>query len=230
MNTHHSPRPIEKLVEDNIVRWKLNPVHEKALRRLPVVAISRQCGSLGEQVARRLAEGLGMNLYGDELIGLIAETNHVSEGVVRTLDEKGVTFMDDMLAALNEKYSMMSNAYFDVLARAVAAIDRRGNAVILGRGAAYMIHGRGDLKIRFTAPVNIRIKNTMRELNLSEDEAKQRLITIDADRARFVNHYFRVDAEDVRHFDLVVNNESLDLEASVEIVKAALRNKMRGRK
>lgn len=223
MSTQHNPRSLEKIVEDRVRRWELVPAHEKATRRLPVVAISRQAGSLGEPVARRLAEELGMDLYADELIGLIAETTHVSERVVRTLDEKGVTFLEDMLNTLIGKYPLASDAYIDILAKTIATIDWHGNAVILGRGAAYMIHGRDDLRIRFMAPMELRIKNTMRDLGLSEDQAKRHLIEIDEERSRFVHHYFHLDYDDVRHFDLVVNNESVDLDTSVEIVKAALR-------
>lgn len=226
MSTQHSPRDLEHLVDERIKRWKRTPAHEKAMRRLPVVAISRQAGSLGGQVAHRLADELGMDLYGDELVGLIARTTHISERVVRTLDEKGVTFLDDMLGSLIVEHSLGSDAYFHVLAKIIATIDWHGNAVILGRGAAYMIHGRGDLRIRFTAPLRLRIENVMAELGLSEEGARRHLDDVEEDRARFVQHYFRVGPDEVRHFDLTVNNESVDLDCSLAIVKAALQSRM----
>ena len=70
----------------------------------------------------------------------------------------------------------------------------------------------------------------MNELGLSEDEARQHLINVGTDRTRFVHHYFRADYDDVSHFDLVVNNEFVDLDASVEIVKAALRSRIQSGK
>jgi cytidylate kinase len=227
VTTHHGPRALEELVEDRVKRWELVPAHEKEVRRLPVVAISRQAGSLGKQVAERLADELGIDLYADQLIGLIAGTTHVSERVVRTLDERGVTFFDDLMATLIGRYGLVSDAYFDVLAKIIATVDWHGNAVILGRGAAYMTHGPNDLRVRFIAPLEMRIETIVRELGLSEEDAKRHLSKIDADRSHFVHHYFRVDYDDIRHFDLVVNNESVDLEASVEIVRAALKSRMR---
>lgn len=227
MTTHHNVRTVEEIVEDRVKRWKRVPAREKETRRLPVVAISRQVGSLGKAVAERLANDCGMDLFADQLIGIIAETTHVNERVVRTLDEKGVTFVDDMLAVLNGRYGINSDAYFDVLAKIIATVDWHGNAVILGRGAAYMIHGRDDLRVRFVAPLEMRIARIAHELGVSEDEAKRHVRTSDADRSHFAHHYFGIDYNDVRHFDLVVNNNSVDLDASVEIVKAALKSRMR---
>jgi cytidylate kinase len=225
--THHIPRSFEQIVEDRIKRWESVPAHEKEASRVPAVAISRQAGSLGKQAAQRLADELGMDLYADQLIGLIADTTHVSERVVRTLDEKGVTFLDDMLAKLNGRYGLVSDAYFDVLAHTIATVDWHGNAVILGRGAAYMMHGPNDLRVRFIAPVEMRVKNIARDLGMSESEAQAHLIEADAERSRFVRHYFRLDYDDIRHFDLVLNGEFVNLDDSVEIIKAALKSRMR---
>lgn len=228
MSMHHSIRTVEQIADDRIKRWESIPANEKQARRLPVIAISRQAGSLGKAVAERLAEELGMDIYAEDLIGTIADTTHISESVVRMLDEKAVTFLDDMMAKMIGKYGLTSDEYFDALAKTIAAIDWHGNGVILGRGSAYMVHGRGDLRVRFIAPLDVRIENIMRELGLSKDEAKHHIIDTDAERSRFVHHYYRIDYDDIRHFDLVINNGSMGVSGSVEIVKAALRSRASG--
>jgi cytidylate kinase len=227
MINNHTPRTVEQLVTDRIKRWESVPAHEREIRRAPVVAISRQPGSLGQQIARRLADELGLDLYADKLIGIIADRTHVSERVVRTLDEKGVSFLHDMLASLNRRFSLFSDEYFEVLSRTIATVDWHGNAVILGHGAAYMIHGRNDLRVRVIAPLEMRVYNVMRELGMSEDEATRHLSKVAADRSQFVRRYFRTQYDDVRHFDLVINNQFLDLDASVEILRAAWANRLR---
>jgi len=223
----HKPRSLERLVEDRVKRWEAIPAHEKEARRLPVIAISRQVGALGETVAERLVGELGMDLYADRLIRVIAETTHVSERVVRTLDEKGVNFLDDMLANLNGRYGLVSDAYFDVLSRTIATVDWHGNAVIVGHGAAYMMHGRDDLRVRFIAPPRMRIENIARDLGLSESEAREHMVETDENRRHFVRHYFHLDYDDVRHFDMVLNNEFVDLDTSVAIIRAALQSRLR---
>jgi cytidylate kinase len=222
MQTNHQPRMIERLVDDRIKLWEAVPAEEKPSRRRPVVAISRQVGSLGQLVAERLAGELGMELYADQLISAIADKTHMSESVVRTLDEKGVTFLDDMLKKIIGKYGLTSDEYINVLARIVATLDWHGNSVIVGRGSAYMIHGPDDLKVRFVAPVAMRIRNIRNELDLTEDEARKHVEKIDAERRHFVHRYFHVDIDDATHFDMVINNESMDLDASLKILKAAL--------
>jgi len=219
----HSIKPIAQLVEERVREWEAVPSHEKELRRRPVVAVSRETGSLGEFVARRLAEELRMDLYDDRIISEIAGSTHMSESVVRTLDEKGANFVNDLFAEMIGQYGLTSDEYFNALVKTIATIAWHGNGVVVGRGAAYVLQGPKDLKVRFTAPLDTRIENTMREFGIAREAARHRVLQTDADHRHFAHRYFRIDFDDLRPFDLVINNRNMDVESSVEVIKTALR-------
>jgi cytidylate kinase len=188
MHTPHEIKGIEELVDERIRRWEAVPSHEKEQRRVPVIAISREEGSLGEASASRLAQELGMDYYDDELIRSIAETAHISESVVRTLDEKGTSFVDDLFRHAVGRYGLTSDRYFDMLAKIIAAINWHGNGIIVGRGSAYLVHGPTDLTVRFVAPKLWRVDNLMRERGLTKAQALRRIREADRDRREFVWH------------------------------------------
>lgn len=219
----HTIKPIGQLVEERIRRWETVPAPEKERRRRPVIAISRETGSLGEVAAERLAAELGMDLYDDRIISEIAGSTHMSESVVRTLDERGATFVNDLFSEMIGQYGLTSDEYFNALVKTIATVAWHGNGVIVGRGAAYILQGPQDLKVRFLAPLHSRIENTMREFGIAREAARHRVLQKDADHRHFTHRYFRIDFDDLRAFDLVINNRNVDVASSVEVIKAALR-------
>ena len=225
---HEDPRLLE-IVEENIKKWNVrNRRNEAQQRPMPVIAVSREAGSLGRAVADRVAEKLGYRLYAENMISLIAETAHVNEYSVLNIDEKGRSFVYDLLEELNTKYRFQSGNYFNALVKTIATINWQGGGVILGRGAAFIVRGKkANLVVRFTAPLEWRIENMARELEVDEDEARSRIHELDSARRAFIRNYFSADIDDPHHFDLVINNEFMNVEDSVAVVLAALESKLR---
>jgi cytidylate kinase len=164
-----------------------------------------------------------MDLYNGEIISAIARSTHVNESMVRTLDEKGATFVNDLFAEMIGQYGLTSDEYFNALVKTIATIAWHGNSVIVGRGAAYILRNPKDLRVRFLAPLDTRIDNTMRELAITREAARHRVLKTDADYRHFTHHYFRIDFDDLGAYDLAINNRTMDLASSVEVVKATLK-------
>ena len=215
------PRSIKELVEERVKEWGTVPHSEKKKRRKPLLLISREAGTIAEEVARRLSKELEMHLYDEDLVSRIAEDTHTSETIVRSLDEKGVSFIDDLLEGL--AHELTSDEYAQDLFRTLGTIDWHGNGVILGRGAAFFLRGRNNLLVRFVAPQEERIKNVMATEGLNESEARARVEKLDKDRRAFVHKYFHEDIDDVKKFDLVFNSANMDVDTVVQILKVALR-------
>jgi len=198
------------------------PAQIVAEAALPVIAISRQAGTLARDVARTLAEERGMQLYGSNIVHEVAKVSHYADRVVSTLDEKGRTYLDDLLVSMERDGDMVGDEYFVCLTRVINAIGRHGNAIILGRGAAHLLRHHNVLRVRFIAPDEYRIDHTRREFDLSEDEARRQVSKTDAERDAFLRHYLGVRHEDPAFYDLIINNAQFDTEASVALIASAL--------
>jgi len=215
-------RSIEALVEEQAHRWQLVRAERREEPRRPVVTVSRQHGAGGAEVARTLAAQLGLDLFDREIIQRIAESTHLSERVVSSLDEKDRELLADWLSALSSRGYLSPMEYRYHLSRTVGAVAHHGGAVILGRGA-HLILGEGEaLRILVVAPLETRVRAVMEREGLSERAARQRIVTVESDRKAFLMKHFHADFADPTTFDLVVNTAVLGTGGACGAIRAAV--------
>ena len=142
-----------------------------------------------------------MDLMSGKIIQMIAESAEMSDKVVCTLDEKEITKRDDWLASLFESRHLWPDQYLHHLTKVIGTIGRHGNAIILGRGANFILPQKETFSIRIIAPEAIRTKNAVRT---TPEEAKRYIIKTDADRRSFVRKYFNTDVTDPLYYDMVI--------------------------
>jgi cytidylate kinase len=215
-------RSIEAMVDEQARRWQLVRSERREEHRRPVVTVSRQHGAGGGEVARSLATELGLDLFDREIIQRIAESTHLSERVVSSLDEKDRELLADWLSALSSRGYLSPMEYRYHLSRAVGAVAHHGGAVILGRGA-HLILGAGEaLRVLVVAPLETRVRAVMGREGLCERDARQRIVTVEADRKAFLMKHFHADFADPTTFDLVVNTAVLGTGGACGAIRAAV--------
>jgi len=217
---------IQQIVEEQVHKWQaIRLDKQEAKSQLPIITISRQAGSGGHLLAQRLAQNLGLDLFDREIMQGIAESAKMRELVVSRIDEKISSAIEDMIAAAVEKNHLWRDEYFQHLVRVISVIEKHGPAIILGRGAHFILPKKSIFRVRTIAPLEKRIKNMAGWLNLPLDEARQEAKKIEADRGNYIKKFFHVDIDDSQYYDLVINMENLDVDAAVEIIKTAVKLK-----
>lgn len=215
-------RSIEALVDEQARRWQLVRRERSEEQRRPVVTVSRQHGAGGAEVARMLAADLGIDLFDREIIQRIAESTHLSERVVSSLDDKDREILADWLSALSSRSYLSPMEYRYHLSRVVGAVAHHGGAVILGRGA-HIILGQGEaVRVLVVAPLEARVRAVMQREGLPEREARQRIVAVEADRKAFLMKHFHADFGDPTTFDVVVNTAVLGVRGACGAVRAAV--------
>jgi cytidylate kinase len=111
--------------------------------------------------------------------------------------------------------------------RVVWAIARQGEAIMLGRGANWLLEPHYGLRVRAIAPVEKRVLWLTRTQAMSAADAIRRVEEDNADRASFTRQVYKQDIDNPLGYDLVVNLGTLDLEPAVELVVAALASKLK---
>jgi cytidylate kinase len=149
----------------------------------------------------------------------------MSEKVVATLDEKNVSTLDTWLTSLFTARHLWPDVYLKHLTKVIGTIGQHGNALIVGRGAQFILPLEQIFRLRFIAPLEQRIAKVMKDRKYARDEAEGYVIKTEADRAAFIKKYFREDIADPSHYDLVLNTAGLSVDQAAEIVKASFRAK-----
>lgn len=216
-------RSIEALVDEQARRWQLVRADERREERpRPVLTVSRQHGAGGGDVARTLARELGLDLFDREILQQIAESAHLSERVVSSLDERDKELLADWLASLSSRSYLSPVEYRYHLSRVVGALAHHGGALIMGRGA-HLILGPGEaLRVHVVAPLERRVETVMGRDGVPEREARRRIVSVEADRRAFLLKHFHTDVTDSSCFDLVVNTAVLGVAGACEAIRSAL--------
>jgi len=213
-------RSVQQVIEEQVKRWEaMKPKKKEAEGKgVSVITVSREPGSGGKLVAKGVAERLGFDLFHQEVIHEMAESTRANRMLLKTLDEKGLSVLDDLISALVYERHLWPDEYLKHLMKVVGAIEKHGRAVVVGRGANFILSGQKILRVRIIAPIELRIQNVMKEYGTSEDETKRRILRTESDRRAFVRKYFNANITDPMNYDCILNTGTLSIDAAVNSV------------
>jgi len=217
-------RPMHKIIEEQIRRWELGKIKtDPVAEQVTVVTISREAGSRGREVAEKLAENTGFDLFHDKILESMIETSKNSRALLETLDERGMNIVEDIVSALVNEHHLWPDEYAKLLLRILNTIGKHGNAVILGRGANCALAKINALKVRIVAPDAVRRKYIQKTRDLSFADAEKLMHSTDANRTAFVRRYFNSDATDPSRYDLILNTGFLSVDRAIQVIQCAIR-------
>jgi cytidylate kinase len=216
-------RSIERIVEEQVQKWQMSRTERIEKEHvLPVVTISREPGCGGRVLARELATRHGLDLFHQEVLHAMAASAQVSAQFLATLDEKGLSVLQETISSLVHERHLWPDQYLQHLMKVIGTIGKHGGAVVVGRGANFVLPPEGRLRVRMVAPREKRIENVSRSYEVTPEEAQRRIIRTESDRRAFIRKYFNADIADPIHYDVILNMAYLDIAAAADLVKSAL--------
>ncbi len=193
-----------------------------------LLTIEREYGSGAGDIAAKLSERLGWKLWDQMLTDRIARRLHCgSQDIAAQEEKKDPVYYRLFKAFLRGSYEGTHNTQVMKIADAesirkvseqlVREVSGEGNAVIVGRGAAYYLRDRPDsFHVFIYAPFEERVQR-LRQKGKTEAEAVQLAETVDLDRAAFIKQYFGIEWPSRQFFHMMVNSTVGD-EAVVEMI------------
>lgn len=168
-----------------------------------LITIEREYGCGGPVISEQLASHLGWKLWDRLLTEEIARVAKVEASAVRRCDEK----MDSRLYRLAKSFwrgsydrhappgtqAFDADCMMEMVQEILNRVAEEGNAVVVGRGAPYLLRERPDaFHVFLFAPRAEKIRR-LRQENHTLEEAEDLVDTIDRERAAYVKHYFNAD-------------------------------------
>ena len=208
-----------------------------------VITISRELGSGGRTVGRKLAAELNVRYSDKELVNQLEDQFKLTPEGIEQLKGKKKNWMADFIqfVAPVPKAKMLVDQYGehiqefrpdvtpDELYKAESEILRgiaaEGSCVIAGRSGFFVLEGHPNkLDIFITASMEHRIERVMRKQCLDRAIAEEVIDEVDKGRANYVKRYAGVDRYDSRNYDLVINMDTLTEDEAVEIILQFLKD------
>ena len=202
-----------------------------------VVTISRELGSGGRTVGRKLAEKLGVRYSDKELIhALMRKFNLTASGIEKLKGEKKNWLADfismvapipkvEMLFDLDPRYvqeyrpDLTPDDIFKAESQILREIDGHGPCVIAGRSGFFVLEERPNkIDVFITASLEHRIARVMRKQEVSREEAERIIKKVDKTRDNYVKRYTGRSRYDVHNYDLVINMDGLSEDDAVDVI------------
>jgi cytidylate kinase len=214
--------PLE-IINRQILRWeseRRSTDRQPSARReaRPVVVVSSAYGSGGLAIAQRAANLLGFELYDRELVERIAASAHVREKVAESLDDRVQDWITEIISRQFETNTFTNSDFLQNLSRVVLSIAQHGGAVIVGRGAQFILDPRWVLRVRTFAALDRRIHMTMELDGVDAPTARSMVLRKDAERAGFCRLHFNQDVASPDHYDLLINTAEQPHERHAELI------------
>lgn len=189
------------------------------------ITISRQMGA-GHEIPAEAAKTLGWHVFDREIADYIAHEADVRRSVIESLEERSRGQIADWIATFLGRQSLPSETYFKHLLSVILTIAHHGEAVIVGRGANFMLHPAGGLRVRLVASLPKRLESVAASRQTSPEEACHLILESDNERKAFVAQHFHKEIDDPLHYDLVLNTGELPAPLAAQIIVQAFQGKM----
>ena len=186
---------------------------------MPLIAITREMGSLGIEVAEQVAAELRLPLIHHEIIEHLADKMRVRKSHVQRLLDGKAGILEKLTA---DKTSM--SIY--TAAETVDLAARDGGCVLRGWGAAQLLRSVPHaICVRVCAPVELRKRRMLDRLG-SRDEAfiDSEIKISDEAHAAIIRRHFGVNWQDAELYDVVFNTERVSVGECVEEVLKLVKN------
>ncbi len=219
---------IRRLVDQQIIKWhQMRAAQARAEKQAekvgaqPIIALSREKGSLGRDVAVRVAKKLDFDLFDREIVEEIADNANVRAALVESVDNRVQDSIENWIGQQIGRSYFAHSDYLRHLSQVLLTIGRHGRAVILGRGAQFIANPEWTLRVRTIAPQALRIERIAARHGTSLQEARATTLRVDAERRAFAKRHFDTELGVAGHYDLILNTASLPPELCADLVARA---------
>lgn len=195
----------------------------------PVVTISRQFGSGGHEIGKKLAEKMGVPFYDKELIDRAVKESGLSAELFENAENKATNSLLYSLTMGMNAYGShefgLTNISLDdrvylAQAEVIQKAAEEGPCVIVGRCADYILRDRKDvINIFIWASMKYRIKQVMESESLSEEKAMDLIHKMDKRRANYYNYHAVEKWGRIENYHLSIQSDSIGLDNSVNCIK-----------
>lgn len=187
------------------------------------LAISREAGSRGASIARRVAQHLGWQVYDHELLNHIAHESSFLDGLLESLPAAARAWAVRQFELFQEQQAPGEDHSLIGLVRAMFALGAQGEVVIVGRGAGFLLPRESTLHARIVAPLPDRIAYLSQWLRLSVGEAADQVRVREQHRAEFLSTCLPRVKDEPHSYDLILNSGTLGEELTANLITQAVR-------
>ena len=192
-----------------------------------IITISREFGSGGRTIGKMVAQKLGYDFYDSEIVNKVAERSGFSPAFIEECGEYASAKSSLLFALVTANQysaggmSMQDKLYLEQ-ANIIREIAEKGNCVIVGRCADFILRERKDcLHVFVCSDMESRAKRIVERYGHKDKSPEKRLAEKDQKRKVYYKNYTGRAWGQVQNYALCLNSGILGLDACAEMIVQA---------
>ena len=195
-----------------------------------VVTITRQFGSLGRPIAKRMSEILDIGYYDRDLVDEAAKKLKLPVSVVDKEEESAkkvpLNPFTRMKYPLGKGTSDTQDAIFEAQQNIIQFLAEKETCIIVGRCSDFILEEmKNAMHIYIYAPYDVRVQQSVDNLKMDIQEARQMIVDVDEARDSYHMHYAGYLPDDKNHKDILIDSSFLGVEKTAQYLAEAVRQK-----
>lgn len=203
-----------------------------------IITISRECGTGGREIACRLGEKLGLNVYDKAIFEAVSEKYHLNKQEIDRIRGKKLNLWDDFCQFYRqfdvtgsnyqpESRKVTSRELYYTESQIMRNLAEHESCIILGRCGFSVFKDNPDaVKIFIHADHDVRIKRIVETKGLDEKAAIEYIDEVDKARENFTKYFASSSIYDTRNYDLSINVSHYSAEDVATFLAENIRQRM----
>lgn len=195
-----------------------------------VITISRQYGSGGKEIGKKLADKLGIPFYDNELIERAAKESGFSKAAFENAEHKASNSLLYSIAMGMNAYGnqeigfahlSLDDQIYLIQSDVIRKVAQEGPCVIVGRCADYVLKDFPNvISVFIWAGLEFRVKRAIEYENLPPEKAEEMVIKRDKGRRNYYNYHASEKWGKAENYHLSIRCDHIGIDATVECIKA----------
>jgi Cytidylate kinase len=193
-----------------------------------VISISRQFGSLGRPIAKKMSELLGIEFYDRDIVDFAAKKMNMSVKQISDAEESAKNPFFRMKFPLGTGTTVAQDEIFEMQKSIILELASKESCIIVGRCSDSILEDfENHINIFIYAPYENRIINCVNQLGMEPKAAAKMIAEVDKARDAYHMRYVKYLPNDLEHIDLMINSALFGEDGTAEYLSALIRQKFK---
>ena len=199
-------------------------------KRNYVITITRQFGSMGRPIAKKMAQKLGIEYYDRDIVDQAAKKLDLPVSVVDENEESAKKIVTNpfsrMKYPLGKGTDSTQDKIFEVQQNIIKFLAEKETCIIVGRCSDFILSDMENvMNICIYAPYEDRVQHCVNDLHLEINEARKMIVEVDEARDSYHMNYAGYLPDDKNHKDIMIDSSIFGVEGTADYLVEAVRRR-----
>ncbi|MCC8126612.1 MAG: cytidylate kinase-like family protein [Clostridiales bacterium] len=196
-----------------------------------VITITRQFGSMGRPIAKKLSDILDIEYYDRDIVEQAAKRLNLPISMIDENEEsaKGASkniYLRMQFPLGRQKSTDVQDKIFEAQKNIIGFLAERESCIIVGRCGDFVLSEMENaIHIFIFAPYEERLRHCTDDLNLTVDEGKRMIKKVDEAREAYHLQYAGYKPDDYHYKNIMIDSSLLGIDGTAEYLAALIKMK-----